>query len=190
MIQDRIQKSERGFFLLAEQDTEKTPYFGIYTMKDEPECMPELTEMRYWDPAESYEIPLKAPGCFIYICEQVNGEVVEEHRFYWSPREAKPRLEISVAPGNSGIGKGYGKGSYVITVSWPDNGGDMINNEYIFLRSNSGDKFQFRRKYIMPAEGAKRPEAKFIYIVPETDNPDNYSVDVLPQLREKYNVVM
>ena len=38
--------------------------------------------------------------------------------------------------------------------------------------------------------GNGKTEESYIYIVPEGDDPENYSVAVLPQLKDKYNVVM
>ncbi len=190
MIKDRVQITDSGFSLLEDPNEKRIPKFGFYTFKEAPDVVPELTEMRYWNPAESYEVPVQGSGCFVYVCEMVGEEQVEDYTFYWSRSKAKPKLEISVTPGNAGFGKGYGPNSYVITIAWPDTAGEEINNEYIFLRSNRGETFQFRRKLIRPKEGGKRPEAKFIYIVPETDDPANYRVDVLPKLKEKYNVIM
>ena len=182
MLSDRIQKTARGFSIIKDGESEdgRKAFYGIYMLKDAPDFKPELVEAAYWMPMSDSEIQISAPGCFVYAVEKQNDKIVDETRFYWSAASSKPTMTISVDAAN----KKYGKQAYVIDIKW---NGEPINNEYLFLESTRGERFRFLRKII---GGNGKTEERYIYIVPEGDDPDNYSVSVLPQLKEKFNVVI
>ena len=128
------------------------------------------------------EIIIGGPGCFVYVVEKQGEEIVEDTRFYWSGAAVKPSLLISTNPAD----RKYGEQAFEIKIRWSGSG-EPINNEYIFLKSIRNEKYNFLRKMI---GGNGKTEESYIYIVPEGDDPENYSVAVLPQLKDKYNVVM
>ena len=185
MLSERIQKSSRGFSVIKNDDgaQDRRAFFGTYSFKEAPDFIPELKEIGYWRPMEDCEVIISGQGCFVYVAEKVADEVVEEARFYWSATNGKQSLEITTSP----TSKKYGEQAFEIDLKWGGGSGEPINNEYIFLKSIRGEKYNFLRKTI---GGNGKTEEKYIYIVPEGDEPDHYSVAVLPQLKEKYNVVI
>lgn len=184
MLSDRIQKTSTGFSVIREGNTDQDTkaYFGTYTLKEAPDCIPELKEVSYWKPMADCEIIIGGPGCFVYVVEKQGEEIVEDTRFYWSGAAVKPSLLISTNPAD----RKYGEQAFEIKIKWSGSG-EPINNEYIFLKSIRNEKYNFLRKMI---GGNGKTEESYIYIVPEGDDPENYSVAVLPQLKDKYNVVM
>ena len=185
MLADRIQKSNKGFSVIKDGDSasKRIVYYGTYTLKEEPWVIPELEEMSYWKPMDnSSEIILEKP-CFVYVAEKNGDETVEDFRFYWTTAERKPGLEIVTNPAS----KKYGEQAFEIIVTWTGGPGEAINNEYIFLQSQKGEKYSFLRKTVGRAGVT---EERYIYIVPEGHDPDAYFISYLPQLKEKYNIIV
>ena len=185
MLSERIKKTSRGFSVVREGslDRETKAYFGTYTFKEAPDFVPELKEVSYWKPMADCEIVIGGPDCIVYVVEKRDEEVLEETRFYWSGNASKPGLQITTSPAN----KKYGDQAFEIEIIWQGGSGEPINNEYIFLKSIRNEKYYFLRKII---GGNGKVEERYIYIVPEGDDPENYSVAVLPELNEKYNIVI
>lgn len=183
VLAKRIDKSDTGFTVSKGSEHERKLYYGTYSFKDEADFIPELEEIAYWKPMEDCEIVLKGQECLVYVSEKLGEETVEDTRFYWTDADRKPRLQIVTQPAN----KKYGKQAFEIVITWVDGPGEPFNNEYIYLSSDRGEKFCFLKKEI---GGPGKKEDRYIYIVPEGFNPDSYSVSVLPQLREKYNIII
>lgn len=185
MLSDRIQKTGRGFSVIKESNTDegRELFYGTYTLKESPDYIPELKEAEYWQPMKDCEIKIAGPGCFVYVVEKQFDETVEDTRFYWNASLEKPILSIKTVPAD----RKYGDKAFKIVISWNNSDGEPINNEYIFLKSVSGEKFHFLRKLI---GGIGKKEDVYIYVVPEGDDPELYSVSVLPQIKQKYTITM
>ena len=186
MLTDRILKSNKGFSVIKDGATagDRKVYFGTYALKDEPWIIPEIREMNYWKPMDnSSEITFQEKDCFVYVVEKNGDETIEETRFYWTTAERKPGLEIVTNPAS----RKYGDQAFEIVVTWTGGPGEAINNEYMFVKSQRGEKYSFLRKTIGRAGVT---EERYIYIVPEGLSPDAYSISFLPQLQEKYNIII
>lgn len=183
MLADRIQKSNKGFSVIKDGGGTKKVYYGTYTLKEEPWVIPEVEEMNYWKPMDNSSEIMLEKDCFVYVAEKDGDEAVEESRFYWSAAEKKPGLEIVTNPAS----RKYGEQAFEIVVTWTGGPGEPINNEYIYLQSQKGEKYSFLRKTVGRVGVT---EERYIYIVPEGQNPDDYFVSYLPQLKEKYSIII
>lgn len=189
MLKERIKLSNRGFSVFRVQESEmenrnseRKLFYGLYSLKDESDVIPELREAAYWKPMNTdSENIIDVPDSYVYLVERDGENTIEEYRFFWSATGRKPTLDISESP----AGKLYGPQSYMITIRWLNGPGEQINNEYIYLKSNEGDRYHFLRKYV---GDRNRSEESYVYVVPEGDSPQRYTIEVLPQLREKYSV--
>ncbi len=192
MLKDRITLTQNGFFIIKEQsDTQKEVFYGTYRMKDDPETIPEQQQpLRYWDPNFAAEAKISDTAPCVYVAEKEGDRIVEACHFIKKnpDREKKPRLLIYTEKAKWKSKWKYGRGAYLITISWPDSAGEALNNKYIFLAGSGGEHFPFLRDVIKPLSGHKEPEDQYVYLVPEEEDPAQFHVEVLPALRERYDV--
>ncbi len=182
MLIDRIQTSSHGFYVRKPEEDRKLAY-GLYSAKEAPDYIPNTAETEYWEPVYQKTVKIDGKGCFVYLEESEDGEVVETARFYW-PHDKKTVLSIYTEPNDK-----YGKNAFVVTVEWTDGHAEPFNGEYIYLKDNSGDKYYFLKERIAPLDADDDPPIdQYVYIVPEGDDPARYKVDVMDLLREKYQV--
>ena len=177
-LSERVQISPNGFKLWPSEENDRTAYFGIFTLKDDPAAVPELREAVYWDLKNSFENGPLPQDCFVYIEERKNGQVVEVHRFYHGGRKASLSWEIAPAR------RAYGKTAHMITLQW--NGrSEAIHRAYIFLTDRQGNRYPFITKTIgTPGE----MEDKYIFILPDGETADGYKLGFDPLLLQKYNI--
>lgn len=185
MLKDRIRMTSDGFQILKEADSDRSASFGVYTLAEDPNTVPDsLTPAAYWDPLYAPEQKIKGSYACVYVREEAAGNVVEETRFIWIKGDKKLHLTIDVSENRK-----YGNNAYMITITWDNSEGEKINHKYIFLRSKkTGDKFYFLNRCIQPLEDSKEVEDKYVFVVPEGDDPEEYFVDVLPELLMRYDI--
>ena len=182
MLIDRIKKSKNGFHITKEKGSPsgRQVFFGTYTFKNDADFVPDLRQCEYWKPMDS-DIQIDKPETLIYVVEKTGEKIDNEARFYWSNSTEKPNLVINTSPAD----KKYGEQAYEINIVWRNNGGESINNDYFYLKSIEGDEYHFLRPMV---GGPGIDEESYIYIVPDGDNPRNYSVKVHSLLEDKYNI--
>ena len=182
MLMDRVQMNRQGF-LVTKPEEDRTLVYGTYSAKEAADFKPPTAPAIYWEPVNQNSINLDGKGCFVYLEESEGGKVKDTARFYWQPG-AKPILSIFTEPAEK-----YGKNAFMITVEWSDGKGEPFNGEYIYLTDNNRDKYYFLKERIAPIDAEDDPPVdKYVYVVPEGDDPARYRVDVMDLLREKYQV--
>ena len=188
MLTDRITKSNEGFHITKEKNAppERKVFFGIYSFKEDAGFIPVLQEINYWKAmSEEIKVDEEKQEALIYVVEK-NGEKIEdEARFYWSRMAGsnEPKLIIRTSRAD----KKYGEQAFQIDLIWQSKNGEPINNDYFYVKSVSGEQYHFLRRTI---GGKGVNEEQYIYIVPTGDNPNNYTVEVHPLLKEKYKIII
>lgn len=191
MLKDRIKLTQNGFSVIRDSASDRKALFGFYGLDKDPETVPDdLREIKYWDPldATEKEIPEETP-C-VYVVEKEEDRVVEEARIIKTRPGQKPVLQIRVEPNKKyDPRKERGKKAYMITVAWPDSPGEKINSGYIFLAGPGGEQFPFLKDVIAPLSGHSQPEDQYVYILSEGMDPRGYHVEILPILRDRYQIM-
>lgn len=185
MLKDRIRMTKDGFFILRQPGVQREAFYGVYRMKDDPETIPEQKQpLAYWEPLHAAEARVDDTAPCVYVAEMEGGRIVEAYHFIKENPAGKPRLRIDTEKAKHK----YGKGAYLITISWLDSAGEALNSRYIFLAGPGGEHFPFLRDVIAPLSGHKGIEDQYVYIVPEREDPEPFHVEVLPALKERYQV--
>lgn len=83
MLKDRVQITESGFKVFHENETREL-FYGFFTLKDDPDEDAEMQPTSYWDPVNTFVIPIEKKQCFVEVAEKENGRIVERYRFYFS----------------------------------------------------------------------------------------------------------
>lgn len=176
-LKDRIFKSQTGFRLLP--DTEKREaFFGYFTLKDAPDVVPELTPMKYFDMREGgNEVVVGKPNAYVYIQEKANGEIVEEHRFFFSANGKKTAFEWTIEPNGK-----YGKNAHIITLRWGGNG-EQVHRTHIWLMKTNKNKYPF---IINCLGGPGKTEEQYVTVLPEGDEKEDYRIGFSDLFMEKY----
>lgn len=185
MLKERIRMTSDGFQILKEADSDRQASYGVYTLAQDPETVPEsMTPISYWDPLNAPEAKINGSYACVYVKEETAGKVVDEYRFIWVRGDKKLQMSIDVSENRK-----YGNNAYMITITWDDSDGEKINHKYIFLKSRkTGDEFYFLNRCIQPLDDSKGVEDKYVFIVPEGDSAEEYTVDVLPELLTRYDI--
>lgn len=184
MLKDRIKITGTGFRVFWDGESQRRVYYGEFTLKDGEEDEVSMTETAYWDPVRAAEVILDKNQCFIAVTEKEDDKVVEEYRFFFSNRNNKPELAITMKPKRA-----YGKNAYMITVEWVECKAEPINSRYIYLTDAGKEKYGFLKKWIEPLEpDGKRLLDRYVFALPQGEKIENYSVEVDPLVRQKYRI--
>lgn len=181
MLRDRIIKSANGFKVVPDNsDEECGVFFGTYGFRDSSDYIPDIKEMKYWDPYEGYEQQIDYE-CLVYVEEKKDGVVKETCRFYIGRKRGQISTQITAA-------RKYGEGAYKITVTWP--GREPFNSDYIFLynRRKPNEKYYFLSETVRPLDD-KSSKDEYIFYLTGGENADQYEVGYEPLLLEKYDKV-
>lgn len=191
MLKDRIKFTQNGFSVIRDLAFDRKAVFGFYSLDKDPETIPEhLQEIKYWDPLDATEKDIPEQMPCVYVAEKEEEHVVEEARVIKTRQGHKPILQIRVEPNKKyDPRKERGKKAYMITIAWPDSQGENINSGYIFLAGPGGEQFPFLKDVIAPLSGHSRPEDQYVYILPEGTDPQEYHVEILPILRDRYQIM-
>lgn len=170
-------------------DSGKNVYYKEFAVTDAADNYEGLRQMNYLTGvfrADESAIELKKErATFVLIAEKdQEGNITEKFRFYYPGTAGKDELWIKVAKN-----KKFGKNAYAITIRWAQYKAEDINSQYIYLKDNRGRRYYFLTEMISAvAPESKTPEDCFIFELPEGDSIQNYSVDVDPLLKEKYDI--
>lgn len=58
MLKDRVQITESGFKVFHENETREL-FYGFFTLKDDPDEDAEMQPTSYWDPVNTFVIPIE-----------------------------------------------------------------------------------------------------------------------------------
>lgn len=186
MLSERVEITEKGF--KVKPDTTpgsegRRAFYSYFELKNPPGDVLEEKEVKYWDPLNGHIEEVKK-RTFIRVVEKNEDETVDSYAFFFSHITRRETLNIRTKREPR-----YGRRSYLISIEWEEGRAEAISCEYIYLRGRQGEKYHFMRDIIYPMiPDAKKPMDKYVYTVPEGDNPQNYYVEVDPLVKAKYRV--
>lgn len=192
MLKDRITMTDSGFMVQPESESAKKKLqYGLYTFQDDPDAVPEkLTEAQYWEIAAHHEINIPGKEALVYIEETQDGTVSDTARFYWRRAKRKPELTVRVSRARK-----YGSQAFMVSISWPDgeDGRDgAFHLRYMCLKNiKTNETYCFLRKRGNTAQPpAPGKSDQYVYIVPDNEDPQMYTVAAEPLLKEKYQITI
>ena len=184
MLKDRIQITDTGFRVMRGPDENTEVFYGEFSLRMRPEERGAAVPTRYWSAMDTFEQKIDRQRVYICVEEKKNGEVTDRHCFYFSGGCPKSLLSITDRPARK-----YGKGARLITIRWPDGSPEPISSRYIYLEGRKGERFYFLRDFIEPLDAdSKTPQDQYVYLVPEDEDGEAYTVRTDPVLREKYTI--
>jgi len=184
LLKDRVQITESGFKVFHENETREL-FYGFFTLKDDPDEDAEMQPTSYWDPVNTFVIPIEKKQCFVEVAEKENGRIVERYRFYFSKNKSKYELSITTKANHK-----YGKGAHIITIEWVNTTGEQINGKRIYLTNEAKEKFYFLTDVIYPIKPeAKKQMDQYVYIVPEGEDASMYYVEADEFVKDRYAII-
>ncbi len=173
----RIHVTDRGFKLMPPEAGDRKAYYGLFTLKDDPNAVPSLSGVQYWDLKNGFEEDIKKPESFVYVEERVGDQVVDTCRFYYAKNKRKGSLTYKIEKKRK-----YGSDAFLITITW-NSPAEAIHRTYVSLMDNKKNKYPFITNLIGQDLSG---EDQFVFHAPEGDTEDDYRLVFSDLLKQKY----
>lgn len=189
-LESRCSVQDNRFYVQEDgEHSGRQVYYKEFTITDNPDDYAGLKQMSYLTgvfQADRSAVELKKEkATYVLIAEKdSDGRIVDKYYFYYPGNGRKDELWIKMEKKRK-----FGKNAYAITIRWAQYYAEDINSQYIYLKDNRGRKYYFLSERISAVSPeSKNPKDCFIFELPEGENIHDYSVDVEPLLKEKYDI--
>ncbi len=173
----RIHVTDKGFKLMPPEEEGREAFYGLFTLKDDPNVVPGLSGVAYWDLKNGFEQEIRKPESFVYLEERVGGKVVETSRFFYSKNKRKGSLAYNIEKKRK-----YGPDAFLITITW-NSAPEPIHRTYVSLMDTRKNKFPFITD-VIGKDGSG--EDQYVFHAPDGDAPEDYRLVFSDLLRQKY----
>ncbi|MCB7341847.1 hypothetical protein [Blautia obeum] len=187
MLKDRVKISDKIFSVFEDpKDKNKQAFYCEFTLRDTEEEQKEYKKIEYWQAGRTYGVSLESgKSMFIRVIEKSGEQILDTFCFYHSGGRPQGELQFDIRPKRF-----YGRGAHMITVEWVDCEGEAINSQYIKLQNDdTKERYPFLKKCIEPMNpDGKKLQDKYVFVLPEGESLNDYSIWADPLVREKYKI--